>query len=522
MEPSLKLRNILLEYKSMVKDDLIGEDDYLIFKKRAVENHLKIATSSNLDSPTKENIQSIARDMREFKINFASKEISRGPSTDAEWYLNHGKNSTKVWFEPYKPKKKIFAGDNIFESDAKENKDVQPRWSDVIINLINKLQLKITLVDKNKSPSIGTRKPDISGYLKGKPNNAFYMAIVGELKGGNKKDVFKNKDKGQLASFLFKLIDETKRKFACGFLCDGRLVQFFRMTGNSTLEETLVYGLDGEGEDLLLGFLNTDPRLHGLEVDEIKIDNDEVVIQSHLGYGAHSIVWKGTYKDNEVAVKKFIKSEILLQKEIEILKKLSGVSNVTQLIGRSTSDNMSIIVSPVGTPFLGSTRSQSDSVMRRCHFACLVKTIQEIHSNCNVVHRDIKPSNFFQIGNKTLLNDWSSAIDVNQSENFNGTRVYAPEEFLLKGERNTVFPPKYRHDLESLVKSLYVTIHSSIFYSQFMLDEDYKNKQKILNFWKVIFNIPCWSRLLNAARECDYNKLIEESKEILPELEISQ
>lgn len=106
MEPSLKLRNILLEYKSMVKDDLIGEDDYLIFKKRAVENHLKIATSSNLDSPTKENIQSIARDMREFKINFASKEISRGPSTDAEWYLNHGKNSTKVWFEPYKPKKK--------------------------------------------------------------------------------------------------------------------------------------------------------------------------------------------------------------------------------------------------------------------------------------------------------------------------------------------------------------------------------------------------------------------------------
>jgi hypothetical protein len=66
------------------------------------------------------------------------------------------------------------------------------------------------------------------------------------------------------------------------------------------MEETLVYFLKGEGESLLLGMLNCDCALLGVEIRAIYVQENEVTILSHLGIGAQSIVWKGEYLTKEV------------------------------------------------------------------------------------------------------------------------------------------------------------------------------------------------------------------------------
>lgn len=66
---------------------------------------------------------------------------------------------------------------------------------------------------------------------------------------------------------------------------------------------------------------------------------------------------------------------------------------------------------------------------------------------------------------------------------FSGTRVYAPDEYLKMKKKPNYFSPHPWHDLEAAVKSLYVLMHSDIFYSQFPLNSHLKNNARILEFW---------------------------------------
>lgn len=97
---------------------------------------------------------------------------------------------------------------------------------------------------------------------------------------------------------------------------------------------------------------------------------------------------------------------------------VSGLNNVTKFIGKTSSDPMAIVISPVGIHFLG-THSSSENIHNifrwylislnifllfnypifRCHFSSLISTLQQIH-RLGIIHGDIKPGNFFQ--NKTV------------------------------------------------------------------------------------------------------------------------
>ena len=59
------------------------------------------------------------------------------------------------------------------------------------------------------------------------PQSLFYLAVVGDLKGGRSLDKFTSEEKGHIASFLAKLLKLTQRHFCFGFLTDGRIIQVF-------------------------------------------------------------------------------------------------------------------------------------------------------------------------------------------------------------------------------------------------------------------------------------------------------
>ncbi len=66
------------------------------------------------------------------------------------------------------------------------------------------------------------------------------------------------------------------------------------------MEETKEYMLADDGESLLLGFLDSEFILHGMDMSEMMMDNEEILIESYLGYGAYSNVWLAKYFGEEV------------------------------------------------------------------------------------------------------------------------------------------------------------------------------------------------------------------------------
>ena len=128
------------------------------------------------------------------------------------------------------------------EAGSAETGVVQPYWT-TVINERLPTDTKICLKDCHGKPTIGSRKPDIIGYVRGEPESIFYIALVGELKGrrAEHKAEFSHEEKGQLLSFLEDLLKlQTHRSEVTGFLSDGCFIQFFcllLLQANLVLEE---------------------------------------------------------------------------------------------------------------------------------------------------------------------------------------------------------------------------------------------------------------------------------------------
>ncbi len=305
-----------------------------------------------------------------------------------------------------------------------EKSSVQPWWSDKVLPRLKKKKEKerhLYAFDGYKTPTLGTRKPDVPLYVNRKPRTEFYMVAVGDLKPRyeNRED-FADTEKGHLLELLYALLyaQPFRKKesggfdTATGFLCNGHIIQFFRLDQGSTtfdqLYESKVMYVIGEGGRAFLGLLNTDPAFLGWTLPPVLINGEAIELNRLLGAGASALVYQAKYNDEEVVVKVFRPNEIeRLSNEADILKKLQGLKNRVPSLRGITDDNSALILWPVGRPF--ATKADEVTVANThnfepkphtpvCvgyeHFSSIIDTLALAHAQ-DVVHNDMTLTNIF-------------------------------------------------------------------------------------------------------------------------------
>eukprot|EP01124_Arcella_intermedia_P036747 TRINITY_DN9696_c0_g2_i4.p1 TRINITY_DN9696_c0_g2~~TRINITY_DN9696_c0_g2_i4.p1 ORF type:complete len:560 (+),score=110.36 TRINITY_DN9696_c0_g2_i4:55-1680(+) len=452
-------------------------------------------------------------------------EKTSTPITLSEWYnKNNSVGIIPKWWEPYKKKlsaSPLFATKQVRKYGESETKKVLPRWQKRLDALEKITDLSVSLQDCHDKCTIQNRKPDICGYLSQKPHNPFYLAIVGELKSGRKKSnqTFSDDEKGQLGSYLAKLKEITQRPFTIGFLSDGYIIQYFRF--EDKLQETQIESLINN-ENSFLGFLCQSTDDMGFEFSSISLEGRTISIVNYLGQGGTSVVYEGQFEGLDVSfstTSSFMDLESVfpatpvvklyrqnaaqyLENEVQILKQLSSVASVPKLIG--TIGSRILVTVPMGISLVHS-KTNPDAQVKGNHFKELIKTLKIVHE-LNIVHRDIKLSNVYlnpKFDNLILLSDWSSASNVTEKTFFMGTPKYAPS-CLLKPEimnGTKKYQPQPKHDLEMVVKSIFLSFHHN-YHVPASLNE-------LQVFWEQSLEPPFWQFLLDAAENCNYEKMIE-------------
>jgi hypothetical protein len=139
----------------------------------------------------------------------------------------------------------------------------------------------------------------------------YYLAAIGEVKRGRDSDCFDAAESWAVVSLLVDLvrIDEQLRRFGIGFITDGRIIQFWKVE----LQEKEPVGvcspvlyLATEGGVWLYSlFACSSVGVVGRVAPIIAVAEEPLCIDTLLGEGGSSWVWKGVYKNNCVAVKIF-------------------------------------------------------------------------------------------------------------------------------------------------------------------------------------------------------------------------
>jgi len=111
----------------------------------------------------------------------------------------------------------------------KEKAHLQP-WLSKKTKLIEQETFQVTWVDGHKTPSIGTRKPDILHYVKGCSQSVYLLAYLGDLKSQTAHTSGDPSDEAIacLIDFFCALaaIQVWRREFI-GYLLDGKHISFF-------------------------------------------------------------------------------------------------------------------------------------------------------------------------------------------------------------------------------------------------------------------------------------------------------
>ncbi|KAL6041644.1 Protein kinase domain-containing protein, variant 2 [Balamuthia mandrillaris] len=330
------------------------------------------------------------------------------PTTFAERYGRlHITYVDKAWFSvAAKQPSGLFTLAGCPAAGASESRTVQPYWAKKLKKLPQ--NLPIVLEDTHKKVSFGNRKPDVVGYVAEKPRTIFNIALIGDVKPRRacNHDGFDNAEKGHLESFMEELLIDYQpyRNLINGFLTDGCLIQFFRLSRQGDhhdlmWEEGPVLYLHDEGGKWLLGLLS-DKAAHNLPADII-INNKPVIMNQLLGIGGSSVVYAGEFNGSEVVIKRFISKSYIphLKTEKNCLLQLKELAPRVPLLVASSKEQLVLLLHPVGIKFvsrINQVNSTTLSLADANDFCQLIDILDQVHSKFNLVHRDVKLANFFK------------------------------------------------------------------------------------------------------------------------------
>jgi len=170
------------------------------------------------------------------------------------------------------------------------------------------------------------------------------------------------------------------------------------------------------------------------------IDMTDCKFIKKIGSGSSADVFRATWQNKDIAVKKMDFSCIQFKREAAFLHKLTELNapNIVQFIGYST-DNLNYFYLgmeyvPGGSLdcLLDSARELSWS-LRISFMLDIARAIDFLHQ-MKILHRDVKSPNIFLRANfQLVLGDFGSAIYFDQKQSFAGTIAWmAPELFAQK------------------------------------------------------------------------------------------
>jgi hypothetical protein len=409
--------------------------------------------------------------------------------------------------------------------------EVQKLFECCILPLLVAICRAPTLLLEGRStlPSFGTRKPDLVAYIAAvaralaapaaaaQPSSRFLTQIgcIGDLKSRRpvgREGQFTDDEKGRTLNFAHELVRAQPWRGSLArvvvFLSDGEHIVFFECTFAlerraqkmhvelRAVRESSPLPLDGEGFAYLAGLTIAPLDALGCALPCCEVDGAPVELRTYLGMGATSVGFAGTWRGDEVVLKRYHSSTAreVAEHEEAALRSASGVPGVCQLRGAADGCLLlaprgavayslhappsaapprpapaglwSTAAAPAAPPLAPEAQRAADPRLPgAAEFCDLVDALAALHA-AGWVHRDPRPANFYRdAAGRFFLSDLGSAAPIGDADadaDAFGADVrpwapqYGPLAVLRAAADGTPLPaPTPAHDFEQLARLVY-------------------------------------------------------------------
>ncbi|KAL7720566.1 Tyrosine kinase [Entamoeba marina] len=247
--------------------------------------------------------------------------------------------------------------------------------------------------------------------------------------------------------------------------------------------------------DLTKGKTITTPiTINTITIMSTRLDYSELIEDMKLGEGSFGIVYKGTFRGNQVAIKKMKQAQDNneaieeFNKEVQMLDKFRN-DYIVHFYGAVFIPNKICMVTEFAQygslqDLMDKTKDNPiDNTMKMKILLDCSKGISYLHSN-GILHRDIKPDNFLILSLDTNVEVNSKLTDFGSSRNINmmmtnmtftkgiGTPVYMAPEILKNS--------KYKKSAD--IYSFAITIYETMIWDEAYPQSKFKFPWKIAEF----------------------------------------
>lgn len=362
-----------------------------------------------------------------------------------------------------------------------------------------KIDSKTLLCHTFKSKILNGSSPDFCLMDINRDLNKYSIKAPIEIK---KIGLIDTNSKGQLLAYCLLILQyQIERSFVIGALTDLNQILFIKANRSSTINTNYSishsFSLNDkdnhEGYSFLIAFLNGSIDCGYQSLPELQFNSMPIKCMEYLSAGLTASVYKGEFKENQILTKDFVikqfKSEDFYDQELKIMNLISKSENnkaktfVINLIGDALSQTNNL---PCETlllsPFCESTQQEPFTKTKIDEYFQCLKAIYEL----GLVHRDINKRHFMRNPNtkQLIVIDFGFACENGKAITFSGSTTYAANEILSLG-LGKEYKPTFMHDLESLVKMIFVNSFANDPYRP-ILSEIKEDFAELLSFWKQI------------------------------------
>nr|CAG8657458.1 7735_t:CDS:2 [Entrophospora candida] len=362
-------------------------------------------------------------------------------------------------------------------------------------------------IDTCDIPILQTRKPDCVGLDKDWGLDPLNVEIVFEIK-PQQTTCFTNQDVGEMISFAEKVLHlQPQRHLVYGVLTDCHYIQIFEVKSENfaneqfkskfTSRESLAY----KGNESPLGWkwlvtlLSESSYNLGWMEPELRYENNRVKLECCLGAGRTSVVFRGSYNGQLVAVKVLKhpeKHNKYLDIEYNVIKNLTKDIISPNLPHILFKDEISLVITPL---------CDCINHLKKDDISPILSTLEKVHK--------------YESGCPVLI-DWGFSITNKEKVEFCGGIDCAADEVLEKIKIGEAFEYKPEYDLISFICSIYIMLHAPEDFHCLSFDnenlEGYAGN--LADFWCSHSVSELWKRMHRMAYELDYQGLIDSLEQL--------